>query len=82
MATAPIVAGRGLPAGRRASSGSAAHEVVAAFDPGGFDDALAAYDRIWFVVIAGGLVTTLLRLPMRTGRRAPAASPGAHPKLP
>lgn len=43
--------------------------------PGGLDDALAAYDRIWFVIIAGGVVTTLLCLPMRTGPRAPAASP-------
>lgn len=44
--------------------------------PGGIDDALAAYDRIWFVIIAGGLVTTLLCLPMRTGPRALATGAG------
>lgn len=40
--------------------------------PGGLDDALAAFDRVWFVIVAGGLITTLLCLPMRTGARADA----------
>jgi EmrB/QacA subfamily drug resistance transporter len=30
------------------------------------DDALAAFDRIWWLIVAGGLVTTALALPMRT----------------
>ena len=34
--------------------------------PGGLDDAVAAFDRIWFLIIAGGLLTTVLCLPLRT----------------
>jgi EmrB/QacA subfamily drug resistance transporter len=32
------------------------------------EEALAGYDRIWWLLIAGGLATSLLALPMRTGR--------------
>lgn len=30
-------------------------------------DALAGYDRIWWLIVVGGLLTSLLVLPMRTG---------------
>lgn len=35
--------------------------------PAGLDEALAAFDRVWWVIVAGGLATSLLVLPMRTG---------------
>lgn len=31
-------------------------------------DAMAAFDRVWWLIVAGGLATSLLVLPMRTGR--------------
>lgn len=34
-------------------------------------DALAGYDRIWWLIVAGGLLTSLLVLPMRTRTAAP-----------
>jgi MFS family permease len=41
------------------------------------DDTLARYDRVWWVLVAGGLATTVLAAPLRTGARAAAASPPA-----
>jgi EmrB/QacA subfamily drug resistance transporter len=38
----------------------------------GLDDALAPFDRVWWVLIVGGLLTTLLSAPLRT---APATAP-------
>ena len=34
--------------------------------PSGLADALVAFDRIWWLIVAGGLVTSVLVLPMRT----------------
>jgi EmrB/QacA subfamily drug resistance transporter len=34
--------------------------------PSGPADALVAFDRIWWLIVAGGLITTMLVLPMRT----------------
>ena len=33
-------------------------------------DALARYDRVWWLIVAGGVLTSLLVLPMRTGTSA------------
>ncbi|MEP6299348.1 MAG: DHA2 family efflux MFS transporter permease subunit [Ilumatobacter sp.] len=38
-------------------------------DPGGLAGALAAFDKIWWIVVAGGLLVTASSLPLRTGRR-------------
>jgi EmrB/QacA subfamily drug resistance transporter len=38
-------------------------------------DALGAFDRVWWLIVAGGLVTALLALPLRT----PATSPNPQP---
>jgi EmrB/QacA subfamily drug resistance transporter len=35
----------------------------------GIDDALTRFDRIWWIVVAGGLLTTLLSIPLRTSAR-------------
>ena len=43
--------------------------------PGGLDDALARFDRIWWLLIAGGVLTTLASVPLRTGAVAPGAAP-------
>jgi EmrB/QacA subfamily drug resistance transporter len=36
----------------------------------GLDDALARFDRVWWVLIVGGVATTALVLPLRTGARS------------
>ncbi|MDQ3470437.1 MAG: MFS transporter [Actinomycetota bacterium] len=41
----------------------------------GLDDTLARYDRVWWVLVAGGVGTTLLALPLRTGARAAVVGP-------
>lgn len=38
-------------------------------EPVGLHEALDRFDRIWWVLIIGGLATTLLSLPLRTGSR-------------
>jgi hypothetical protein len=35
----------------------------------GIDDALARFDRIWWIIVAGGLATTVLSIPLRTAAR-------------
>jgi EmrB/QacA subfamily drug resistance transporter len=40
--------------------------------PSSLTNALAAFDRVWWIIVAGGVATTLLVIPMRTGRRDPA----------
>lgn len=34
--------------------------------PSGLDDAMRSFDRVWTVIVIGGLVTSLLALPLRT----------------
>ena len=34
--------------------------------PSGLDDALTRFDRVWWIIVAGGVTTSLLVLPMRT----------------
>ncbi len=41
----------------------------------GLDDALAAFDRIWWIIVIGGLSVTLLALPLRRGAAVAPASP-------
>jgi EmrB/QacA subfamily drug resistance transporter len=41
----------------------------------GLDDALASFDRVWWVLVAGGLGTTLCALPLATGAMARSAAP-------
>lgn len=43
--------------------------------PGGLADALAGFDRIWWLIVAGGLGTSVLSLPLRTPRSVMAATP-------
>ena len=44
----------------------------------GIDDALARYDRVWWIIVAGGVLTTLLSIPLRTALRgAPAPNESA-----
>ena len=38
----------------------------------GIDDALARFDRIWWMIVAGGLLTTVLSIPLRTVPRSAA----------
>ena len=46
--------------------------VAAATDPAG---ALAAFDRVWWLLIAGGVLTRVLAVPLRTGAATPAHVP-------
>ena len=32
----------------------------------GIDDALGRFDRIWWIIVAGGVLTTVLSIPLRT----------------
>jgi MFS family permease len=41
--------------------------------PAGLDEALSAFDRVWWLIVAGGVATTVLVLPMRTGPSVPVA---------
>ncbi len=43
----------------------------------GHDDLLVRFDRVWWILILGGIFTSLLSVPLRTG--TPAASTGAAP---
>ena len=42
--------------------------------PAGLADALAGFDRIWWLIVAGGLTTSVLAVPLRTSVAAPAAA--------
>jgi EmrB/QacA subfamily drug resistance transporter len=35
----------------------------------GIDDALVRFDRIWWIIVAGGLATTVLSIPLRTAAK-------------
>jgi MFS family permease len=41
--------------------------------PSSLADALAGFDRVWWLLVVGGLATPLLALPLRTTQRAPMA---------
>jgi EmrB/QacA subfamily drug resistance transporter len=41
-----------------------------------FNSTLAGYDRIWWLIVVGGLITSLLVLPMRTAIGATVPQPG------
>jgi EmrB/QacA subfamily drug resistance transporter len=43
--------------------------------PPDLDAALEAFDRVWWLIVVGGVGTSLLVLPLRTGTTAPAAPP-------
>lgn len=43
--------------------------------PANLTAALTAFDQIWLIIIASGLATALLALPLRTGDRAPRPLP-------
>ena len=40
----------------------------------GISGSLVAFERIWWIVVAGGVAVTVLALPLRTGRRVAAVS--------
>ncbi|MEO6652988.1 MAG: DHA2 family efflux MFS transporter permease subunit [Ilumatobacteraceae bacterium] len=47
--------------------------------PDGLSGALDAFDKIWWIVVLGGIIVTLTSIPLRTGRQAapaPAAAIG------
>lgn len=46
--------------------------------PAGIDDALARFDRVWWILFLGGVLTSLLSVPLRTG--AATASTDAAPR--
>jgi EmrB/QacA subfamily drug resistance transporter len=72
------IGGAALQAGRQLA-GTFGVAITIAFlgTPAGLADALAAFDRIWWLIVAGGLATTLLVLPLRTRVDATAASRAA-----
>lgn len=41
--------------------------------PGGLSGALGAFDKIWWIVVLGGIIVTLTSIPLRTGRQASPA---------
>ena len=41
---------------------------------GGVSDQLVRYDRVWWVLVLGGLATSLIAVPLRTGNRAAVAA--------
>ncbi len=47
----------------------------------GLTGALVAFDRIWWIVVIGGIIVTLTSIPLRTGRslRAPVAAEAVAP---
>jgi EmrB/QacA subfamily drug resistance transporter len=75
------IGGAALQAGRQLA-GTFGVAITIAFlgAPTDTADLLAGFDRIWWLIVAGGLVTSLLVLPMRT-RVVPAAPPTAEPIL-
>jgi EmrB/QacA subfamily drug resistance transporter len=75
------IGGAALQAGRQLA-GTFGVAVTIAFlgAPTDTADLLAGFDRIWWLIVAGGLVTSLMVLPMRT-RVVPAAPPSAEPIL-
>jgi MFS family permease len=43
----------------------------------GIDDALGRFDRIWWIIVAGGVLTTVLSIPLRTAARWTPAPVGS-----
>jgi EmrB/QacA subfamily drug resistance transporter len=87
------VVAQGLPA-NRIGVGGAAMQAVRQFGgtfgvaftiallagTGGIDQALARFDRVWWIVVIGGGLVTMLAIPLRTGQRA-AAADEPHPAM-
>ena len=48
----------------------------------GLAAALAGYDRIWWLIVVGGILTSVLVLPMRTAVAAATAAPVPRPPVP
>lgn len=73
------IGGAALQAGRQLA-GTFGVAVTIAFlgAPSSTADLLAGFDRIWWLIVAGGAITSLLVLPMRT-RVAPAGPPPFAP---
>lgn len=73
------IGGAALQAGRQIA-GTFGVAITIAFlgTPGDLADALAAFDRIWWLIVAGGLATSLLVTPMRT-RVEPTVPPIDEP---
>jgi hypothetical protein len=44
----------------------------------GIDDALGRFDRIWWIIVAGGVLTTVLSIPLRTAARWTPAPIESH----
>lgn len=74
------VGGAALQAGRQ-FGGTFGVALTIAFlaSPAGLADALVAFDRVWWLIVVGGLVTSALVVPLRTGQPAPAVS--AEPRI-
>ena len=45
----------------------------------GVDDALSRFDKVWVLLIVGGVITTFLSLPLRTGASLPAVAAAPAP---
>jgi EmrB/QacA subfamily drug resistance transporter len=45
----------------------------------GLSDALTRFDRVWWVIIGGGILTSLLSIPLRTGDASASEAPGPAP---
>lgn len=75
------IGGASLQAGRQLA-GTFGVAITIAFlgAPADPADLLAGFDRIWWLIVAGGVVTSLLVLPMRT-RIAAAPAPSVTPVL-
>jgi MFS family permease len=75
------IGGAALQAGRQLA-GTFGVAITIAFlgAPTDTADLLASFGRIWWLIVAGGLVTSLMVLPMRT-RVVPVAPPSAEPTL-
>lgn len=72
------IGGAALQAGRQlAGTFGVALTIAFLGTPTDLADALTRYDRVWWLIVAGGLVTSLLVLPMRTN----AIAAGSHGRL-
>ncbi len=49
--------------------------------PSGLNDALTGFDKIWWTIIAGGVLTSVLAWPLRTGPSAGLAVPVANESI-
>jgi len=67
------VGGAALQAGRQFGATFGVALTIALLGHGGAG-AFDRFDRIWWVIVVGGLATSLLVLPTRSARRAPAVA--------